>query len=82
MIRSLGGLRQEDCRFQTSLGYITRPCLKKINKGLGCSSMPAYLSERHEAQPPVGLIGGWGSYLPHFEPPSVLTLSKSELSSS
>jgi hypothetical protein len=29
---TLGTLRQEDHKFQTSLGYIVRPILKKQNK--------------------------------------------------
>jgi hypothetical protein len=33
VIPALGRLKQEDCKFQVSMGYIVRPCLKtKQNK--------------------------------------------------
>ena len=38
VIPILGRLRQEDCRFEASLGNLARPCFKIKNKiGLGCS---------------------------------------------
>jgi hypothetical protein len=35
-IPKLGGLRQEDCKFKTSLGYTARACLKKKKGGSEC----------------------------------------------
>jgi hypothetical protein len=31
VIPAFRNLRQEDCKFKASLGYIERPCLKKQN---------------------------------------------------
>jgi hypothetical protein len=33
IISALGKLRQEDHKFETSLGYVERPCLKKQKQG-------------------------------------------------
>jgi hypothetical protein len=32
VIPALGKLRQENCKFEASLGFIVRACLKKQNK--------------------------------------------------
>jgi hypothetical protein len=39
-IPAFGRLRQEDCKFKTSVGYRARPCLKKIKISWAWWSIP------------------------------------------
>jgi hypothetical protein len=47
LIPELGRLRQEDHEFKVSLGYITRPCLKKVKKSRSLS-MEAHICQVEE----------------------------------